>query len=602
MWKIRDLHIRNFRLLKDSHLGLDRLGLVHVGAVNKDLPHADSNQSGKSTLLHAISWCCYGCDTLGNPLSSNVVSEGEDSCLVVIHLVDEDRKMRIARLRRNNPKRALQEETNALEVHLPGRPALTQDEAQRAIVAELGPKELFLAAHIFGYEEGYTPFARKPEREQKSLFEQLVENEDLLSALDRVGVERRHSETFVRQADAYIERIRGWLDGATSQLAESVDETAVRKVKTEISVAHSDVLLMETQVSNTDRQLKERETELNRLKRREYELNAELSKLALPKEAYDRACDERKRRSLEVSELDNCPTCGVQLDKTLKANMLSKAREAVAKTLKAYDKASQNLGAKELIRELEEVEYHMRDEQSEVDRLKDRLATRQKRLHEAKKAEAGSKLALKVLERNVAQRAAGLAQRVFARRSQLEVAEELAQEEEARLADLAFWEDGFGHGGIRAHRLDQLTPILNELAMAYSMELFGDGTHAVYTTQSKTKAGELRDRFSMYLADGDGRKIEVLSAGQAMRRDLVHLFATVALAGRLGRRKVDFLAFDETFRTLDRSGKEAVMRILQSLAEEIGTILVLEHDDEMAAHFNTKLVLTRSEGVAEISS
>jgi DNA repair exonuclease SbcCD ATPase subunit len=164
--------------------------------------------------------------------------------------------------------------------------------------------------------------------------------------------------------------------------------------------------------------------------------------------------------------------------------------------------------------------------------------------------------------------------------------------------DLRFWETAFGPRGIRSYRLDQLTPRMNTIALKYSNDVFGDGTRVEYSTQTQLRSGEMRDNFDVRVIGPDGEKKDVLSAGQAQRRDLIHTFTMVDLAEELGKRTVDLLVFDEAFRSIDARGTDVVVRLLKEKSKSVKTILVIEHGDEVLGRFDQTLVATRKGGKA----
>ena len=160
-----------------------------------------------------------------------------------------------------------------------------------------------------------------------------------------------------------------------------------------------------------------------------------------------------------------------------------------------------------------------------------------------------------------------------------------------------FWRDAFGPKGIKAYRLEKIVPKLNELASKYAHQLFGDGMTVGYTTQTQNKNGKTyREEFSVSLYDANNVPVDVVSAGQAMRRDIIHTLALSELASMLGFRRMDLLVFDEVFRSLDAAGVDGVMNILRRLEESTDTLMVIEHDDELESRFDTVLQAERTNG------
>ena len=85
-----------------------------------------------------------------------------------------------------------------------------------------------------------------------------------------------------------------------------------------------------------------------------------------------------------------------------------------------------------------------------------------------------------------------------------------------------------------------------------------------------------------------------------MRRDVAHTLAVSDLAAELGKRSLDFIAFDEAFRTLDVEGITAVVGILKEKARSgLATILVAEHNDDLDGMFENHVWAQRKNGATE---
>lgn len=81
MIRFTKLTIKDFCVIADAELPLDNQGLVLITAKNKDSAAADSNGSGKSTILHALGWCLYG-KMIGESRPTDIVRRGARSAEV----------------------------------------------------------------------------------------------------------------------------------------------------------------------------------------------------------------------------------------------------------------------------------------------------------------------------------------------------------------------------------------------------------------------------------------------------------------------------------------------------------------------------------------
>src|SRR3990167_2359399 len=138
--------------------------------------------AGKTTLLNAVCWGLYECDTLGNKLANDAIHDGADRCSVTLILERGNESVTVKRTRVRTPKSGTPTVTLRYndEAGIP-------DAVQKYVDALLGRRELFLATHILGYNERYIPFARIGDKEQKSLFDLLISVEDLDAALEHAN-------------------------------------------------------------------------------------------------------------------------------------------------------------------------------------------------------------------------------------------------------------------------------------------------------------------------------------------------------------------------------------------------------------------------------
>lgn len=603
MLRFKRICAKGFRLLREADVSFDGQSLVYLGGENLDASHADSNMAGKSTLIHALTWALYGCDAVGNRLADTAITRGQKECDVSAEFVDEDggvyrvNRSRVKRPRSGNPTVLLGMDTPEAE----GRVG-PEEQMQDRVDAIFGSKDLFLAAHVFGYEEGMTPFALAPDATQKRLF-------DLLLGASRF-------ETGLAHAKARAAELSEEIAGKESDLRyETGRLDTLREMRTRQEEDRSrELVALQEELGRTNDALRNTGTEHDRaekvrtamgieevaakavwdeLSRKQDEKTAEVEQgLAVARSAIRRLADDRKR----IAELAGgvCPTCRGEVPEERAELVVSQ----IERELRTHEDAR---GALDAERAALAADKGLKGAERALEAARGRLEEADESLGTATDGQAHARRELEGIRGRIREIAVG--------RDVAATAEEIGKVEEAvgamrtRLEILGreqevtdFWSEGFGPKGIMAYRLDLLTPRLNEVAARYSHAFYGDGSTVVYTTQKRLKSGELRERFEVYLADADGDRIEVLSAGQAQRRDAVHAFTMVELTRALGRRTVDLVVFDEVFRTLDQAGTGSVIRELWKLAGTGGLVLVVEHDDDLRARFPSALTARRSEG------
>lgn len=103
MFDIHSITLNNFRSYYREH-SFDfpkEYGLYYLTAENKDQPKLESNGSGKSTFLDAITWALYGKTTRGLK-AGEIVSWGEKTCVVSLKITVGDRTFTIKRAQKPN--------------------------------------------------------------------------------------------------------------------------------------------------------------------------------------------------------------------------------------------------------------------------------------------------------------------------------------------------------------------------------------------------------------------------------------------------------------------------------------------------------------------
>jgi DNA repair exonuclease SbcCD ATPase subunit len=179
----------------------------------------------------------------------------------------------------------------------------------------------------------------------------------------------------------------------------------------------------------------------------------------------------------------------------------------------------------------------------------------------------------------------------------LRAAEAGLAEQEARSVTMEFWREAFGPRGIRRYRIGTLIPAMNASAERYSRLLFGDSMLVRYSATREGAKGQDVEEFTLDLVDAAGTSAVAPSAGQRARRDVIHTMVACDAAGRLGRRPVACLAFDEVFSSLDEAGTDAAYAMLAAVSERTKSmVMVIEHSPVMSHLFKNRLVATRRGG------
>lgn len=159
----------------------------------------------------------------------------------------------------------------------------------------------------------------------------------------------------------------------------------------------------------------------------------------------------------------------------------------------------------------------------------------------------------------------------------------------------------FSNAGIRSVVLDLVTPYLNERANKYLATLTGSEIEIVFTTQVKNKDDSLADRFDVQILNASGGDTyKSNSEGEKKRIDLAISFAIQDLVLSKTNLKTNIALYDECFESLDEVGCENVITILKERQEQIGTLFVITHNVQLKALFENVITVHKVDGISTI--
>lgn len=585
MFNLRIVDIENFRLIKKARVKFPHhAGVVSVIGENKDITNASSNMAGKSTFVTAPVWCLYGCDLSGNAIAGDAVRVGEKQCAVECvfqHSVTGE-LVSVARKRvgtsttitiKRKPKGAQTTDTVQFNAQ----------QAQPYVDALFGSQAVFLAAHVFGYSELYTPFALVPDKQKKQLFDMLVDTGDL----DKAYAETRKKHDAATAALDAQELAQAQRQQAISEL-KNTNLSQVTETQARIEALHAEY---------------DAEVEAAKVLRVDYEAkrNAYTERLSAIQQGLRAA---QNSSTLATAKLDTTTRALADALKHLNGNVcptcMQPVNDATIKHMVEHTQA-----------EIDALKKHADIELASTNAVRERMLAFDK---EQSAIVDAARRVLQVADDKCTQlvvRARELKKSCVDNatviRNRILELEEAAKDADTRIeklrqgvAILNYWLVAFGPKGIRSLRLESVTPFLNARATHYSNALFGDGQRVRYATTTQLRSGDVRETFSLMLVDSEDKEIAVRSAGQSLRRDFINVLALSDLARELGKQTCSMLVLDEAFRTIDGAGIDAACALLQERALDTALVLAVEHNEEVSTRFDKRLVVVRHKGEASI--
>lgn len=166
---------------------------------------------------------------------------------------------------------------------------------------------------------------------------------------------------------------------------------------------------------------------------------------------------------------------------------------------------------------------------------------------------------------------------------------------------LQFWVQGFSNSGIKSLLLDDITPFLNRRANKYLRKLSSDHMEIRFSTQTTLKSGEKREKFTIEVVNNDGGNTYISnSSGEKRRIDIAVNLALQDLIAARSSKKLNIAFFDEVFDTLDATGVEKVVDLLQDMAKEKSSLFVITHNNDLKSLFTNSIKIVKQNGYSTL--
>lgn len=634
-----DITIENFGSIGHINLDLNKPGLILITGLNKDAPNADSNGSGKSLLFEAICWCVWG-ETVRGLSGDEVVNTrvGKDCC-VSLTLEEHGTRYVITRHRldsRNKKPNDVTVRMNGEFLGTTGKMKSMQEVVNQIIGFEF---ETFRAM----MPGAGIKVASMTDKAIKELLESLLQTEQLSQAYEAARVNSKALEQQVASKRSTIASNNSQINLTKSHLADVLStkqtieaETQRRKEAhtTEISKLQDELsrveqeLQSETQVlksqadikssivqldsyvninilepirtalATKDAEIRQVEHQLTRLSTQIKVINENVSKAnslgpscnscfqTVPVEHVTRVLEEAKNYLTNIeTERTACET------QVTLANAARKVIEDSANTQLTIKRQEllQLKSAEKLLQENILTLGHTK-------KLRDRIKSALVREEEALTNVDASKPDFDALIKQHTDKEASLVKQVEELIAEIELLEK-----EIKLC--SFWVNGFSPAGLRSFMLDYVTPILNERAKYYSKLLTNDELTVSFSTKSTLKNGQEKDKFAIVCQHNHGSNTyRGSSAGERARADLVVAMALGDLAQFRTAKQLPWRFLDEPFEAVDRSGTEAIVRLLNDQKSRYRTVFVVTHKPEFKEMFAQSITVVKENGLSTLVS
>jgi DNA repair exonuclease SbcCD ATPase subunit len=584
-------------------------GLVLIRGRNEVSVAMDSNGSGKTSVLHGISWTLFGEDLSGRKADAVACRFTEGTCLGRLDMVDAIGEWSVQRTRRP---------TGLLTSGIPGV-AENEDMAsvQQKIEQRIGfGVRTFKNAVVFG-QGHFDRFANADQAEQMRMLDE-IQGVDFREALARArewhvqleGQSRQALEAG-RNAVARVEHAESTiriLTGARDTY-ESSQRARIEKLVEVKSGASGRVDLAERDIKRAEAESAQLKALVSE-KRRADDYDCDRARFSDTLRRVEQVAGEAASQLRDLTDRlrdllkeGSCPSCRQPVksrqkqvrklfDQELKSlaeadrEARAELKSATTNYIEASDRHKRQLDVlRKMAPEGADPQGHIgyltrRCDSREVARRADALQVAQRELWDTDadldKARAERWSDQATLDAAESGRVAAL--------TLANLSSGRAEKIAAAVAMADYWVEAFGDRGIRSMLVDGVADFINERAAAHLEQLAaGEGTLRM-SAQTELKRGGARERISFtpeWVWGGSGAGTG--SGGQDRRIDLSLFAAIQDLAESRSARPFPIKVFDEPFDALDARGKELAVEWVRRAARDRGTALLVTHSEELAA-------------------
>jgi len=636
--KISKLSIKNFLAVQQDEISLnlaDR-GLVLIQGDNRDDTSADSNGAGKSTIGDSISWCLYGVTArgeTGDAVINNAVKKG---CVVNCVVESNDIVYHITRHRKHKQhKNSLQvnDVTNGKSLTR-GTDKLTQEVVNIIVGCSY---QVFKSA-IYAAQDSIPDLPSMTDKFLKEIVEEAAGINRLSMAHDKakahlksqeIKLTKAHNDLDAKKAllkqctdrhndlDAKAKNYAGdvkrkitTIEATVKRLKDEIKDLNVKRGTIDVAKTNADIDTLNDQLSGDIKA--KGDAEKAKLKADNVKVQASKELAKIMKDAKLKVSNLKK---IEDKIGSPCGECGkpyhsadlADITKIAKSKLIT-VKSDIATAKQALEDANEAVlrAADELLL-LSDTTTLIADNKAAVDTLKSELDLVKTTTSDIISIDKSIKEKIDEIDtlkiaKNPYDELSG--DELSAINQANKDIKELKKAVDGFTSDVSLASDAvsvFSPAGVRAHVLDTVTPQLNDRTSHYLSVLSDGNISAVWNTLSKTKSGELREKFTIEVENDNGSKnFGGLSGGEKRKVRLATAMALQDLVASRASKPVSLWVADEIDDALDDAGLERLMTLLEEKAKEKGTVLMISHNS-LSDWIRSETTITKEGGRVTVS-
>lgn len=613
--KITSLNIKNFLTIRSLvELSLENKGLTLIQGENRDDTSASSNGAGKSTIGDSICWCLYGTTARGETGDSIINNIEKKGCCVELVIESEGKVYSIARHRKDKKHKNSLQVRNMTDVTdlTKGTDKLTQELVNKLIGCSY---EVFKSA-IYAAQDSIPDLPGMTDKFLKQIVEEAAGINRLASAYESAKDYHKSQDVKLMKAESNLITTKD----RHAQYEDKIKDLQVKESsfeanrKAQVEKVHLDITALtrkgmslkldagDIDVPETERLIQWHSGELAKdiAKHQSAKdlVTRATSDESIAAKALKAIISEAKSKVGDLKSIENkvgqpCGECGKPYHKEDLSSITTIAKTKLITVKAEINRCKDELAdAKEAKNEAADGLLLLDDVSGLISKNKTVVAALRSDLDEVNSV----KVKTTQLDKDVSAKQVRCQEINDSENPYKSLIEEetlLAAEAKEKIDDLTavikgLAEDAsvakdavsvFSPAGVRAHVLDTVTPQLNDRTSHYLGTLSDGNISATWNTLSKTKSGELREKFTIEVENDHGASsFGGLSGGEKRKVRLATAMALQDLVSSRASKPIDLWIADEIDDALDDAGLERLMTVLEEKAREKGTVLMISHN------------------------
>ena len=620
--KLTVLEANNFRSY--NHFKLDfsnTLGMVNVvgSYVDKDV----SNGSGKSSLFMGIPYAFYGQLPNGSKGDDVVKQDRGKDCWVSLEFVQYGHNYKIVRYRKDSKhknKVLLYQDDSDVTLS-------TNKETDNKILDIIGISfDTFLNSIMFSPER-VNSFISGTDKQRKEILEELTNTNIYKQAESLVKEDYKSISSDTEILQSRLEKlnvVKSYNDSAEQSYKNAVDFWNSQCDSLKKSIAQyseskkpdCNLEALKTASEQAKHALDELATvdyqnELNELSNAKYQFMEH-------KKQYEQVYEETSQLYKQYNDVLHsdspvCVTCGSKLDDKHRKTELYNLQQKMVQNKQVLDKLKPVLiDEQHRFREAKQTYQTKYDEYTQLASKRKKLTQRYTEVYtqygQAQQSYNKYLQDQQLLDKAKKDYASIIVQKptkpqleTFDHDAYTKLSEQIANNTD-KLNKLDNLKKVYSDKGVKASALSLVIPYINTKLDSYLRTLTDNTMTAHLTSTTTTKSGKQNAQIGLVIdSNTSGNDYHELSSGEKRKIGIsLNLAFMDYLKSQIGGLNVAI--FDELFENLDNTGVDSVVALLASIKDNIGSLFVISHNDELKYHseFSHHLIVQKSDTTSTV--